>query len=130
MVLQATELMHNDWYSGLNASNERDSFQFDIYDLEFWGDCEPQPIPLTPEILKANGFEDDRNDCVGTRIKTSTGTNIDIVYHQKGKILSVIEWIGEIQVPRFCNIVRYVHKYQHALRLCGFSALADNFKIK
>lgn len=117
--MKANELMHNDWYSGLNGSNERDNFQFDIYDLDFWGDCEPQPIPLTKEILKENGF-----------IHKDT---MEEWWHEEydptwGMRMSDFELTDEFKFGR--AKINYVHQLQHALRLCGLNELADNFKLK
>lgn len=71
-----------------------------------------QPIPLTPEILKKNGFNLSRD---------KSGIGILDTY-----------WLGEGIGFRLHNFetdyyqfglakIRYVHQLQHALRLCGIS---------
>lgn len=75
------------------------------------------PIPLTPEMLKKNGWKDAEFWC-----EYQDGNNT-IQYcspDMRGKI-------NGIEIEHFkCE---YVHQYQHLLRLCGLDELADNFKI-
>lgn len=74
-----------------------------------------EPIPLTEEMLKANGF----------------------VYNKGcwwfGKSLFMLnEFIdGGYCASAFHEqvFINYVHELQHALRICGLNELADNFKI-
>ena len=78
---------------------------------------EPQPIILTPEILEKNGWKDD-----GLWYEYQDGTNtIQSCLPDMRGIINGIE-IKEFQC-------KYVHQYQHLLRLCGLNELADNFKI-
>lgn len=89
-----------------------------------------KPIPLTADILKANGWKKDTTNSVSKRFLTSQDTYLDITYYEKDNVLIVIEWMGSIQVSRFCNKIRFVHQLQQAFRLCGWKDLADNFKIE
>ena len=78
---------------------------------------EPQPIVLTPEIPEKNGWKDD-----GLWYEYQDGTNtIQSCLPDMRGIINGIE-IKEFQC-------KYVHQYQHLLRLCGLNELADNFKI-
>ena len=78
---------------------------------------EPQPIILTPEILEKNGWKDD-----GLWYEYQDGTNtIQSCLPDMRGIINGIE-IKEFQC-------KYVHQYQHLLRLCGLEEIADNFKI-
>ena len=91
--------------------NEGDPWEFDDKDER------PQPIPLTTEILEKNGWEyttycheyrDDKNT-IQCRLPYMVGR------------------INGIEIGRFkC---KYVHQYQHLLRLCGLNELANNFKV-
>lgn len=77
-----------------------------------------EPIPLTEEILKANGF-----------IHKET---MEEWWHEEyvpawGMRMSDFELTDEFEFGR--AKITYVHELQHALRLCGLSELADNFKI-
>ena len=80
-------------------------------------DWQVKPIPLTPEILEKNGWE--RNGIfMEKRIDENTHLSwTDIC----GSVLS--------QGNYYMCDCNYVHTLQHALRLCGFDELANNFKI-
>lgn len=79
-----------------------------------------EPIPLTEEVLKANG------------IPTNGDTNFfdsDINYYLELQWEDCKLWwtinLAEYSIMPFT----YVHELQHAMRLCGLNELADNFKI-
>ena len=74
-----------------------------------------EPIPLTPEILEKNGWKHS-NRLMITRIN-----GIDFYWSERLSVLYKNRY-------NMCDC-KYVHKLQHALRLCGFGELADNFKI-
>lgn len=131
MTLKPKELMLGDWVYDAPLSqfpmrvtlideggcylnfegNEGDPFDGDADRM--------QPIPLTPEILKVNGWEEKEE--------------MRLCYLNLGGI-GFFEWYlssralfisdGMIPLP-----VQFVHQMQHALRLCGRGDLADNFKL-
>lgn len=70
------------------------------------------PIPLTEEILKANGCELHEFNGV-MRYERSEF----IIHH------SMRDCVGRNNFT-----YKYVHQLQHALRLCGLNDFADNFK--
>ena len=77
---------------------------------------EPEPIILTPEILEKNGWKHS-NRLMITRIDDN-----DFYWSKElGGILYKNQY-------NMCDC-KYVHNLQHALRLCGFNKLADNFKV-
>ena len=91
--------------------NEGEPWEFDDKDEQ------PQPIPLTPEILEKNGWKEtqywheyqDGKNTIQCRLPYMVGR------------------INGIEIGRFkC---KYVHQYQHLLRLCGLNELANNFKV-
>ena len=102
-----------------------------------------EPIPLTPEILKKNdwywGLTSEEEDFV----KYARGVaNSHWIYDEGVGEISLFfpedTYIGELKIDdqksnRYIeflwNDTLYVHELQHALRLCGFDELADNFKI-
>ena len=109
--------------------NEGDPWEFDDKDEQ------PQPIPLTTEILEKNGFYD---------------RNIQWYYKRFGSYvcfdIAISLVYKEIEVSKVCDAgtdceeVEYgssivfgndicVHNLQHILRLCGLDELADNFKV-
>ena len=91
--------------------NEGDPFDGDF------GDNGMQPIPLTQEILEANGW---KARYIWARF---------IAYDHK-------DAFGRISQNKDAGIYtydtirfRYVHELQHIFRLCGKGDLADNFKV-
>lgn len=104
---------------------------------------QPEPIPLTPEILEKNGFSPETfltaewekevyfkefSSCViepDDSGKYIFGTTI--YWNKTDGDGSPIDW-GTMYDSRIYNL-QYVHELQHALRLCGIDDLADNFKI-
>lgn len=127
------ELMHNDllMYGGnlcrfvirsIDAVVER------ISDKTTYLPCairEAEPIPLTEEILKANGFVIERSrECYF------------IYYSKNDEIVVALEYDVEqkdywVHLGGYSNVIfKYVHELQHILRLCGLIGLADNFKVK
>ena len=76
-----------------------------------------EPIPLTYEILKKNGWKDAEFWCEYQEGNNSIQACLP---DMRGRI-------NGIEIKHFkCECV---HQYQHLLRLCGLDELADNFKI-
>ena len=91
--------------------NEGDPWEFDDKNEQ------PQPFPLTTEILEKNGWKQteycheyqDGKNTIQCRLPYMVGR------------------INGIDIEHFkCE---YVHQYQHLLRLCGLDELANNFKV-
>lgn len=131
MIMKAELLMAYDW---VRSITDKSHYQFyritknhechmDVNEiLNFNSDIEP--IPLTEEILKANGFESDN---YGYFVVESQDIHFWIIRYceEDGCKHFSGHWvIGEI-IP-----IDYVHELQHALRLCGLNELADNFVIE
>ena len=140
--MKASELMIGDWV--LMPHGPEKAKQIEIqevsYDLKETFDCYPvteiQPIPLTPEILVANGFK-------------STELYRFILY-QLGKESFSIAY--DLLLKNLCAFtktvkagcrpsttpdkselsiqIQYVHELQQAMRLIGLRDLADNFVIE
>ena len=109
--MKATELQIGDWI--LYGDKPVKVLQLSENGKYSW----VKPILLTPEILEKNGWKND-----GLWHEYQDGKNIiqDCLPDMRG-IINGIE-IKEFQC-------KYVHQYQHLLRLCGLDELADNFKI-
>ena len=91
--------------------NEGDPWEFDDKDDQ------PQPIPLTPEILEKNGWKE-------TEYWREYEDGNTIIQYSLSNIWGII---NGIEIEHFkCE---YVHQLQHLLRLCGLDELANNFKI-
>lgn len=107
-----------DWLAAMERREANDKKLTDngivIQNQLFIGDT--KPIPLTEEILKANGF----------------GKNFSERY-TKGIVPFEVNLRGKLKYitlggQYLCNC-DYVHELQHALRLPGLNELADNLKI-
>jgi hypothetical protein len=74
-----------------------------------------QPIPLTPEILEKNGFEQKQSKFING--------DIEIIFTIKGfsfwskKTIEIAHGSGS----KINNLPCYVHQLQHALRICGIN---------
>lgn len=85
-----------------------------------------KPIPLTPEILKANGFVDRRR--TGVLRLPDQLCERHLTYYLKDNMLCV----GLPYADKDCNMIHrisYVHKLQHALRIVELHDIADNFIV-
>lgn len=127
--MESKELMYGDWYSALDGDNKRDYYQFDFND-EFWSDAEPEPIPLTEDILKVNGFNIRRDayylSC-GFLGNDWERSGVEVKFYDSAVI--DIECNYFKHTNRIHLVADYVHELQHALRLCGLNDIADNFKL-
>ena len=127
--IRCKDLMVGDWVANRNGSpmqivavDEDNAYACEGNEERPWifGDdegYEPQPIILTSEILEKNGWKDDG---LWYEYQDDTNTIQSCLPDMRG-IINGIE-IKEFQC-------KYVHQYQHLLRLCGLNELADNFKI-
>ncbi len=96
---------------------------------------EPEPIPLTPEILEKNGWQSfvpTAYTCCQNCLSIRNEGDIHIEWNWEDGTLSV--WVvysedEEGTNPNLKASVKYVHELQDALRLLRFNELADNFKI-
>ena len=109
--------------------NEGDPWEFDDKDDQ------PEPIPLTPEILEKNGFYDRNTQWYYKRFGSYVCFDIAI-----SLVYKEIEVSKVCAAGTDCEEVEYgssivfgndicVHNLQHVLRLCGLDELADNFKV-
>lgn len=121
--MKATELMIGDWvYDKVLKSNARVealqplTIKCDIHTQKHICD-EFEPVKLIPEILEKNGWKEAQ---FWHEYKDGKNTIQSCLPDMRGIINGV-----EIQHFK-CE---YVHQYQHLLRLCGLTELADNFKV-
>lgn len=113
--------------------NEGDPWEFDDKDDQ------PEGIPLTKEMLDANGFRYEKD--YGPFYRSILGS-----YHCMPKYCVCVEWKETSEGRKICYIdcekrkdgrgnsatIRrefYVHTLQQALRVVGLSEIADNFKV-
>ena len=106
--------------------NEGDPWEFDDKDDQ------PQPIPLTNDILRNNDWRErplvlslDYSVLSYNFVKDEGDTHLEI------KRDTLIIWFNyekglyaDIIIP-----IKYVHQLQQVLRLAGLTAMANNFKL-
>ena len=92
--------MMGDWVVG--GSGE--PFKIGIIDPDFLYWNEIQPIPLTIEILKKNGFIEESRDCYGKPLQYC--------------VLIDGLWIDITGENYFEGELKFVHQLQHALMVC------------
>lgn len=108
-------------------------FKDGIYDIH---QSTIQPIPLTGDILKKNGFE--ANDRAIWRIEVGIRCSYSKKFGENFINYSVN--IEEMEEGGWFDFginrclwqgvaINYVHELQQALRLAGLSKMADNFQI-
>lgn len=109
--------------------NEGDPWEFDDKDDQ------PEPIPLTPEILEKNGWIQCKYEtCESLYEYKGLHLRHTMIKRSNGRWVANVDGIVE-KFPDECTHsslrinVFYAHELQHALRLCGLNELADNFKI-
>ena len=118
--------------------NESDPWEFDDKDEQ------PEPIPLTPEILVKNGwhfdltpYEKELNECCGMSIDehwcyADTNIYISLFFPITGEEMGRLD-VNNHRMKRYLEFVLrdtlYVHEMQRVLRLCGLNEIADNFKV-
>ncbi len=83
--------------------------------LAIYGEGGIAPIPLTEEMMEMNVDTDDF-----TWWETESGEGETV------QMRAVMTHCVNV----VCCDFRFVHEFQHALRLLGYNDIADNFKIK
>lgn len=94
-----------------------------------------EPIPLTPEILEANGFKLDKKYRTlfgGVVYEAHIGDTYILIQKCKDWGQDPKKYINILASLSGYHILypEYVHELQHALRLCGLNDIADNFKVE
>lgn len=71
-----------------------------------------EPIPLTPEILEKNGFVEWRDKCYRWKYAEGIYISADFIEEEPWAHISN-------RCYSATPVCRYVHEFQHAMRLCG-----------
>ena len=145
-TIRCKDLMYGDWCRNghgfpMQITNVGEDYAYATFEglegdpWEFDDkDCQPSPIEITPELLKANGWRVHTHDIeVGTSItlcyKKEAGNSLE---WNQGAVSILIDYekdddgvFSDILVP-----CKYVHQLQQVLRLAGMTELANNFKVK
>lgn len=129
--MKAKELMIGDWVRmRLSFGTQWYIDKVGIINPE--NDMEYDPIPLSEEILKVNGFEVCYESCYQTKYNVWLFDDEVCVEYKFSK---QTEDYNHLKIfidggERVSIHILNVHELQHALRLCGLNELADNFKIE
>lgn len=139
--MKANELMIGDWVMVKHTHREPSAERIEGVGrdvvliktesgMQSFGYDKLTPIPITPEILEANGFYkipdyenpfDEFADIVGYDWRVN-----DYDYP--------LQLYTALKGNKICKVfgvrIFYVHELQHALRLRGLGENADNFKVK
>ena len=81
-----------------------------------------RPIPITPEILEANGFEKIRENVYFDSYcwTNKKDTMIEMSHYKETYNVKIVQLVDGLQKDRFCNLdILFVHQLQHILRLAG-----------
>ena len=115
MRLSAKELMIGDWvlYCDIQIKIEQI--------IHTTGGEDMQPIPLTPDILEKNGFNEN--------LELHANDNAFLEYDKCNNHLRAFYLVCGDKVLYMDICIIHVHELQHALRLCGLNSLADNLKV-
>lgn len=123
--MKANELMNGDlvMYGGQLCRFVIDSNGAHVERLSDGGQFPPcadvEPIPLTEDILKANGWTKQFVEYYEYMWKSPAGCTYLMQYHTHGEIC-----LEDTDIE-----LNSVHILQHALRLCGLAETADNLKL-
>lgn len=116
-MLQAKDLMIGDWVMNTHNRKPEQVCEImermamldynDLYDYD-----EIEPIPLTAEILEKNGFVEWEDKCYRWEYADGIYINADFTEEEPWAHISN-------RCYHATPVCRYVHEFQHALRLCG-----------
>lgn len=139
--MKANELMAGDWVYDemLKAFGKVEvvtpfAIQCDIHTdthhMDFF-----KPIPLTEEILKANGWEEKFEKARYSNVFYGLEHGRICISYEVDNGLPILTIEDTCDRSKEHNVICLkdeiynVHELQHALRLCGLNDLADNFKL-
>ncbi len=128
-MIQAKELMIGDWVQIPDCGYVKVDTIFPDYICAYC-QCDTDVIefdcccgiPLTEDILKANGF----NKNMELRIND----NVSLEYNMSNNHLMIYSLICSKKEYYFNMCIMAVHELQRVLRCCGLNDLADNFKLE
>lgn len=101
---------------GIHYNSYKGKDYVDWVDCEVWDELsmnDIEPIPLTPEILKKNGFKREG----GASYWHEGGHDACILHWNKDKVQLIVGCPSDDYMVKMN--VKHVHELQHAFRLCG-----------
>lgn len=91
---------------------------------------EVRPVPITPEILEANGFIKSGYMCRCCHNLADFDNHAQLDYNLKFSTFEIKRMKNRAWSAKIYIDAHYVHELQHALRLADLNDMADNFKIE
>lgn len=89
-----------------------------------------KPIPITAEILEANGFIKTGYLCRCVHNLADFDNHAQLDYNLKFSTFEIKRMKNRAWTAKIYMDAHYVHELQHALRLAGLDDLADSFVIE
>ena len=145
-TIKCKDLMYGDWCRNghgfpMQITNVGEDYAYATFEglegdpWEFDDkDCQPCAIEITPELLKANGWEVHTYE-IGIVTSTTLCYKKEAGNYLEWEMGGISIWFNynkdnkgvysDILVP--CT---YIHELQQVLRLAGMTELANNFKVK
>ena len=134
-TIKCRALMVGDWCCNqhgfpMQITNVGDDYAYATFEGNEGGpwefddmDDQPEPIPLTPEILEKNDFWIEEDD-IRYHEDSEMWVHSDVEY------LTIEKFEGRFQCYNIPSMqLNYVHQIQQVLRLAGMTEMANNFKI-
>ena len=153
--MKTIDLMIGDWVlinniphkiqaiDSIDAEIQADDELYYVGEDRYQSEDKVEGLPLTPEILKKNGWywgltsnEEDIVSCIGGAydehwVYDEGAGEISLFFPKDANGGELI--IDDQRFNRHLEFVwcdtLYIHELQHALRLCGLNELTDNFKV-
>lgn len=137
--MEAKDLMIGDWVNyhdddkivPKQVSEITDFKQLQLHDKDNWvivGEKYCEPIPITPDILEKNGFEELMSESEVSAARFGRKPEPTGVWQYGFGRFDSVAYVPEqsflrIKFMEGCQAdmanIKYVHELQHALRLCG-----------
>ena len=89
-----------------------------------------EPVPITPEILEANGFEKYGHRCSIWLNREDFDNHTEIEYRIDQNWFELKRMANRLYIYQLKGEVHYVHELQHLLRATGLNEMADSFVIE
>ena len=146
VTIKCRDLMVGDWITNRNGFPMRVTNVGDDYAYATWEgnegdpwefddkDDQPEPIEITRELLKTNGWEEHNYYSSFHKLsnylfmKDKNGNHLDLI-HGTLAIWNDHEPDNDGVYSDILIPIKYVHQLQQALRLAGITDMANNFKI-
>lgn len=123
--MRAENLMIGDWVIVTNSPKPQKQVKPSWYSYHWtWWINFLEPIPITKDILVNNGFTQVKNEKNEYHKHLEDGYISVYIKKENAYIHYHNHECDSLNIKR-----RYVHEFQHALRLCGLGKLANDFKI-